>query len=154
MTSPVNFHRRDPVNLRGTSGAKPSAGDLATSAMSAVAGHVTAALAQALQLAGREGAGQGGHGRLEGYGIDELANELADGAAASPSERGQIARALNDFVCEGAALFVARPESGSLEQLQSAIGDGGTGGSLSLSEGQQVIAAIDRATTRIAGTAR
>jgi hypothetical protein len=152
---PVNIGRKDPVSLRGIGAAKGSPASAAAQAMTQLAGRVASAMTAHFGLAEIDPrGGYTGGSANDAYGVEELAAELTDAMGAGPKERGDIARALHEFVREGATLVVARPESRSLERLETAIADaaaptGGTG-----SQVEQTIAVIDDAVLRLQGPGR
>ncbi len=144
----INVGRRDPVSLRGVGGGKGGPSGMASATMQQAASRVATALASELRLADidpREGFSGGSS--TDAYGVEEMAAALSDALADTPADRGYIARALHDFVREGAALMAARPESRSVERLVAAI-DAETG-ARSGTDIQQAIATIDAAAARL-----
>ncbi len=151
---PVNIDRRSAVSLRGVAGAKGGPTGAAASAMTQVAGRMASALAAELGLAEVDPRDRYTGGTAsDAYGVEEMAAGLTDALGGSPKDRGDVARALHDFVREGASLVAARPESRSLERLESAIA-GAAEVKGSGSDVERAIAAIDNAVIRIQGPGR
>lgn len=151
---PVNIDRRTPVSLRGVAGAKGGPAGAAASAMTQVAGRMASAMTAELGLAGVDPRDRyTGGSASDAYGVEDMATELADSLGGGPKERGDVARALHEFVREGATLVAARPESRSLERLESAIA-GATDSKGVGSDVERAIAAIDNAVLRLQGTGR
>ncbi len=109
------------VGGAGASSNGPTAGALAGSLMSGLAGKMAQNIGSALRLAGNENAGSWQGNGNDPYEIDELVADLAKDVTGSPTDAGELNRALHAFVQESAALFAARPESRSLMQLQAVI---------------------------------
>jgi hypothetical protein len=151
---PVNIDRRGPVSLRGIAGAKGGPAAAVASAMAQVAGRMASAMTAELGLAEVDPRDRYNGGTAsDAYGVEEMAAGLTDALGGSPKDRGDIARALHEFVREGATLVAARPESRSLERLGSAIAGAaemkGAG-----SDVERAIAAIDNAVVRLQGSGR
>lgn len=155
MIPPVNIGRRDTVSLRGIGAAKGGPTGAAASAMSQVAGRVAQAMTQEFGLAEIDPRDRYTGGTAsDAYGVDEMAAELSNALGGVPADRGRLARALHDFVQEGAALVAARPESRSLEKLETAIAasaDSARGGGRDV---DRALSAIDDAVARLRGPAR
>jgi hypothetical protein len=109
------------VGGAAASGGAPTTGSLAGTLMTALAGKMAQNIGSALRLAGNENSGAWQGNGNDPYEIDELVAELAKDVGGSPTDAGELNRALHAFVQESAALFAARPESRSLIQLQSVI---------------------------------
>jgi hypothetical protein len=105
------------ANAGGGSAAGPVAGSL----MANLAGKVANNIGQSLNLMGNGSADAWQGNANDPYEIAELVAELSGDVSGSPADAGELTRALHSFVQESAALFGARPESGSLTKLQSAI---------------------------------
>ena len=151
---PVNIDRRSAVSLRGVSGAKGGPAGAAASAMTQVAGRMASAMTAELGLADVDARDRYAGGTAsDAYGVEDTAADLTAALGGGPKDRGDVARALHDFVREGATLVAARPESRSLERLESAIAGAaelkGSG-----SDVERAIAAIDDAVVRLQGTGR
>lgn len=154
MIPPVNVGRRDAISLRGVGAAKGGPAGAAAQAMTQVAGRVATAMTAELGLANVDARDRYAGGTAsDAYGVETLATELADSLGGGPADRGHVARALHEFVREGAALVAARPESRSLERLESAIA-GAADLKGSGSDVERAIAAIDNAVLRLQGTGR
>jgi hypothetical protein len=102
-----------------------SAGSVALTAMSTVAGKMAGSISNALNLTNEQSADQWQGNGNDPYEIDEMAEALSKELGGSASDVGELSRALHEFVQESAALFAARPESRSLALLQSIIRDKG-----------------------------
>jgi hypothetical protein len=149
----INVGRREPVSLRGVGGGKGGPSGMAAATMQQAASRVATTLASELRLADidpREG--YAGGSSSDAYGVEEMAAALSDALGGTPADRGHVARALHDFVREGAALMAARPESRSIEKLVAAI-DAEPGGH-SGTDLQQAIATIDAAAARLTDQGR
>jgi hypothetical protein len=155
MIPPVNIGRRDPVSLRGVGAAKGGPAGAAASAMTAVAGRVAQAMTQELGLAEVDPRDRyTGGSANDAYGVEDMAAELSDALGGVPADKGRVARALHEFVQEGASLVAARPESRSLEKLEGAIAASADGPRGTGSDVDRAITAIDDAVARIRGNAR
>lgn len=155
MLPPVNVGRRHPVSLRGIGASKGGAAGAAASAMSAVAGRMAQTLTDEFGLAETDPRDRyTGGTATDAYGVEDMAGELSDALGGGPADRGNIARALHDFVREGAVLVAARPESRSLEKLQHAISGAITAPRGAGSDVDHAIAAIDSAVIQITGPGR
>jgi hypothetical protein len=155
MIPPVNIGRRDPVSLRGVGAAKGGPAGAAASAMTQVAGRVGQAMTQELGLAAVDPRDRYTGGTAnDAYGVEDLAAELSDALGGVPADRGRMARALHEFVQEGASLVAARPESRSLERLEGAIAASADGSRGSGSDVDRAITTIDDAVARLRGPAR
>jgi hypothetical protein len=151
---PVNVGRRDAVSLRGVGAAKGGPSTAAAQAMTQVAGRVATAMTAELGLASVEARDRYTGGTAsDAYGVEAVAAELADSLGGGPADRGHVARALHEFVREGATLIASRPGSQSLERLEAAIAGAsemkGTGTDI-----ERAVAAIDDAVLRLQGTGR
>jgi hypothetical protein len=151
---PVNVGRRDAVSLRGVGAAKGGPSAAAAQAMTQVAGRVATAMTAELGLASVEARDRYTGGTAsDAYGVEAVAAELADSLGGGPADRGHVARALHEFVREGATLIASRPGSQSLERLEAAIAGAsemkGTGTDI-----ERAVAAIDDAALRLQGTGR
>jgi hypothetical protein len=151
---PVNVGRRDAVSLRGVGAAKGGPSTAAAQAMTQVAGRVATAMTAELGLASVEARDRYTGGTAsDAYGVEAVAAELADSLGGGPADRGHVARALHEFVREGATLIASRPGSQSLERLEAAIAGAsemkGTGTDI-----ERAVAAIDDAALRLQGTGR
>jgi hypothetical protein len=151
---PVNVGRRDAVSLRGVGAAKGGPAGAAAQAMTQVAGRVATAMTTELGLASVDARDRYTGGTSgDAYGVEDMAAALTVELGGSPKERGEVARALHEFVREGATLVAARPESRSLERLESAIAEAtntkGTG-----SDVERAVAVIEDAVLRLQGTGR
>jgi hypothetical protein len=104
----------------GGSGAGQSTGALAGAMMSSLAAKVAQNIGNALNLPGTGASPWQGNGN-DPYEIAELVDSLKGEVQGTPADAGELSRALHAFVQESAALFAARPESGSLQQLQNAV---------------------------------
>lgn len=100
-----------------------SAGAVAQAVMSDIVGKMAGSISSALNLANADAAGQWQGNGSDPYQVDEMTESLAEQLGGSASDIGNLSRSLHEFVQEGAALFVARPESRSLDILKSAIDD-------------------------------
>ena len=155
MLPPINIGRRDPVSLRGVGAAKGGPAGAAASAMSQVAGRMAQALTAEFGLAAVEPNDRFSGGTAnDAYGVEDMAAELADALGGAPADRGQVARALHNFIREGAVLVAARPESRSLEHIERAIADAGNARLVAGSDVERALAAIDHTVHRLQGTAR
>lgn len=156
MIPPVNIGRRDPVSLRGVGAAKGGPAGAAALAMTQVAGRVAQAMTQELGLAEVDARDRyTGGSANDAYGVEDMAAELSDALGGVPADKSRIARALHEFVQEGASLVAARPESRSLEQLEGVIAAIGGDGSRGVgSDVDRAIAAIDDAVARLRGKGR
>ncbi len=134
----------------GGSGAGPSTGALAGAMMASLAAKVAQNIGGAFNLPGTGASPWHGNSN-DPYEIAELVDSLKGEVQGSPADAGELSRALHAFVQESAALFAARPESGSLQQLQNAVAQ------MSVNGGTPTFAAlaqkIDRATQAIGGGA-
>ena len=154
MIPPVNVGRRDAVSLRGVGTSRGGPAGAAAHAMAQVAGRVATAMTAELGLASVDARDRYTGGTAgDAYGVEELAATLADELGGGPADRGHVARALHDFVREGATLVAARPESRSLERLESAIAEAANASGKG-SDVERAIAAIDDAVVRLQGTGR
>ncbi len=154
MIPPVNVGRRDAVSLRGVGTAKGGPAGAAAQAMSQVACRVATAMTAELGLASVDARDRYTGGTpSDAYGVEEMAAALTDELGGGPADRGHVARALHEFVREGATLVAARPESRSLERLEAAIAEAGNTTSKG-SDVERAIAAIDDAILRLQGTGR
>ena len=151
---PVNIDRRSPVALRGVAGAKGGPAGAAASAMTQVAGRMATAMTAELGLAEVDARDRYSGGTAsDAYGVEDAAAGLTEAMGGSPKDRGDVARALHEFVREGATLVASRPESRSLERVEAAIAAAAdTKGSGS--DVERAIAAIDHAVVRLQGPAR
>ena len=155
MTGPVTLGRRDAVSLRGIGGNRDGATARAEAAMTEVAGRIASKLTSELRLIEPDGRPQGsGESGTDAYGVDALADALSEALGGRPADRAHVARALHDFVLEGATLVAARPESGSLERLQRAISASVSGPAAPGSDVEQATAMIIAATNEIRGSGR
>jgi hypothetical protein len=100
---------------------KRNAGAVASGAMGSITGKMAGNIAQALRLAGEENAEPWSGSGNDPYDIEELVEGMAKELEGSPSDVGELSRALHAFVQEGAAYFAARPESRSLGKLAALI---------------------------------
>jgi hypothetical protein len=151
---PVNIDRRSAISLRGVAGAKGGPAGAAASAMIQVAGRMASAMTAELGLAEVDPRDRYTGGTAsDAYGVEEMAAGLTDALGGSPKDRGDVARALHEFVREGATLVAARPESRSLERLEFAI-SGAADSKGSGSDVERAIAAINNAVVRLQGTGR
>jgi hypothetical protein len=151
---PVNVGRRDAVSLRGVGAAKGTPSAAAAQAMTQVAGRVATAMTAELGLASVDARDRYTGGTAsDAYGVEGIAAELADSLGGGPADRGHVARALHEFVREGATLIASRPGSPSLERLEAAIAGAsemkGTGTDI-----ERAVGAIDDAVLRLQGTGR
>ena len=122
MTRIGNTTTNATVSVGGTAGGgTPSSGALAATVLTGLAGKMANAVSGALNLTGGDAAGSWQGNGNDPYDIEELVAELSDQVDGSPADAGELSRALHGFVQESAALFLARPESRSLTQLQSVI---------------------------------
>ena len=154
MIPPVNVGRRDAVSLRGVGAAKGGPAGAAAQAMAQVAGRVATAMTAELGLASVDARDRYTGGTAsDSYGVEELAATLADELGGGPADQGHLARALHEFVREGATLMAARPESRSLERLESAIAAAANTNGKG-SDVERAIAAINDAVGRLQGTGR
>ena len=154
MLPPVNVGRRGAVSLRGVGSAKGGPAAAAAQAMTQVAGRVATAMTAELGLASVDARGRYTGGTAsDAYGVEDMAAALTNDLGGGPKERGDVARALHEFVREGATLVAARPESRSLERLVSAISGAasaeGTG-----SDVERAVATINDAVLRLQGSGR
>jgi hypothetical protein len=97
-------------------------GQVASRTLAGVAGKMAGTISSALALTGEQEEpdySQGGGG--DPYDIEDIVEELASELAGGPKERGALTRSLHAFVQEGAALFLARPESRSLAFIENVI---------------------------------
>jgi hypothetical protein len=95
-------------------------GALAGAMMTSLASKVAQNIGSAFNLPGTGTSPWQGNGN-DPYEIAELVDSLKGEVQGSPAEAGELSRALHAFVQESAALFAARPESASLQQVQSAV---------------------------------
>ncbi len=154
MTPPVNIDRRSAVSLRAVGGGKGSPAAAAAAAMTQASTRLATALTAELDLAEIDPhARYSGGTASDAYGVEDLAAELVQAMGGGAKERGEVARALHGFVSEGAALFAARPESGSVERLSAAIA-GAQSDRAAGSDLDRVIGTIDDAVRRLQATAR
>jgi hypothetical protein len=101
------------------------AGPMASRVLAGVAGKMAGTISSALALTGEQEEpdyNQGGNS--DPYDIEDVVEELATELSGGPKERGALTRSLHAFVQEGAALFIARPESRSLAFIESVISNG------------------------------
>ncbi len=140
----------DRRRIGAVSGAAPapsaSAGSVASNAMNGIASRMASSVATLLKLAGDEGGGSSWQGG-DPYEVDALANELGGQLAGSAADKGRLSHSLHEFVREGAALFLARPEAKALAHIEAAIGAAGQDGTLA--DARAVANAVDRATEAI-----
>lgn len=104
-----------------TSGSGPTAGAVAGSLMSGLAGKMAQNIGSAFKLIGNDSTGAWQGNANDPYEIAELVAELSENVEGSPADAGKLSRALHSFVQESATLFAARPESRSLAYLQQVI---------------------------------
>ncbi len=102
-------------------GNPPSSGALAGAVLGGLAGKMAGNIGAALNLAGNGGTDAWQGNGNDPYAISEIAEELSGQLGGSPSEVGDLSRALHAFVQESASLFAARPESRSLARLNDVI---------------------------------
>jgi hypothetical protein len=102
-------------------GGGPTAGAVAGSLMTGLAGKMAQAIGGALNLVGNDSTGAWQGNGNDPYEIAELVAVLSQDVQGSPADAGDLTRALHSFVQESATLFAARPESRSLARLQDAI---------------------------------
>ncbi len=124
------------------------AGPVASRALAGIAGKMAGTISSALALTGEQEEpdyNQGGGSDL--YDIDDVVEELASELSGGPKERGALTRSLHAFVQEGAALFIARPESRSLAFIESVIANGQSNDQPA--DMASVTDAIENATTKI-----
>jgi hypothetical protein len=151
---PVNIGRRDAISLRGVGAAKGGPAAAAAQAMTQVAGRVATAMTAELGLADVDARDRYTGGTAsDAYGVEDMAAALTRELGGGPADRGAVARALHEFAREGATLVAARPESRSLERLESAIASAGDAKAMG-SEIERAIAAIDDAVSRLQGLGR
>lgn len=111
----------------GSSGGQTT-GALAGAMMTTLASKVAQNIGSAFNLPGTGTSPWQGNGN-DPYEIAELVDSLKGEVQGSPAEAGELSRALHAFVQESAALFAARPESASLQQVQNAVAQmSGNGG--------------------------
>jgi hypothetical protein len=103
----------------GSSGGQTT-GALARAMMTTLASKVAQNIGNAFNLPGTGTSPWQGNGN-DPYEIAELVDSLKGEVQGSPAEAGELSRALHAFVQESAALFAARPESASLQVVQSAV---------------------------------
>jgi hypothetical protein len=150
MMPPINIGRRQPVSLRGVGAAKGGSAGAAAAAMTQVAGRMAQAMAQELGLADIDPRERYTGGTAsDAYGVEEMAAELSEALGGGPADKGHVARALHDFVREGAVLIAARPESRSLERLERAITSAANKPQDRGSDVEHAISAIDQAALRL-----
>lgn len=97
-----------------------TAGALAGAMMASLAAKVAQNIGGAFNLPGTGASPWQGNSN-DPYEIAQLVDSLKGEVQGSPADAGELSRALHAFVQESAALFAARPESGSLQQLQNAV---------------------------------
>ena len=83
----------------------------------------------------------------------EMAAALTLELGGGPADSGHVARALHEFVREGATLVASRPDSRSLERLETAIAGASEWKGVG-SDVERAIAAIDNGVLRLQGTGR
>jgi hypothetical protein len=106
----------------------PTAGAVAGSLMTGLAGKMAQNIGSALKLVGNESTDAWQGNANDPYEIAELVAELSKDVNGSPADAGELNRALHSFVQESAAMFAARPESRSLTNLQQAIAQASANG--------------------------
>lgn len=154
MMPSIQIGRRDAIALRGAGAAKTGPAGLAAQALAQVTGRVATAMTAEFRLANVEPRDRYSGGTAsDAYGVEDMAAALNEALGGGPADRGQIARALHEFVREGATLLAARPESGSIERLGSAIAEAAEGAT-SGSDVERAVAAINDAVARLQGPAR
>jgi hypothetical protein len=99
-------------------------GQVASRALAGVAGKMAGTISSALALTGEQEEPDYNQGGGDPYDIEDIVEELASELAGGPTERGALTRSLHAFVQEGAALFIARPESRSLAFIENVISSG------------------------------
>lgn len=99
----------------------------AAATLGTLAGRVAGQIADALDMAGRDGDPQGGGGGHAGvlpadlYGVDREAEALAGGLGASPADTVRLAAALHAFTEECAAELAARPAAFTVERIAGIV---------------------------------
>jgi hypothetical protein len=106
----------------------PTAGAVAGSLMTGLAGKMAQNIGSALKLVGNESTDAWQGNANDPYEIAELIAELSKDVKGSPADAGELNRALHSFVQESAAMFAARPESRSLTHLQQVIAQASANG--------------------------
>ncbi len=99
----------------------PTAGAVAGSLMTGLAGKMAQNIGNAFKMPGHESADAWQGNPNDPYEIAELVEALSQDVQGSPADAGELTRALHGFVQESATLFAARPESRSLAHLQQVI---------------------------------
>jgi hypothetical protein len=102
-------------------GGGPTAGAVAGSLMTGLAGKMAQTIGSAFNLVGNDATDAWQGNANDPYEIAELVAELSQDVQGSPADAGELSRALHSFVQESATLFAARPESRSLTRLQDVI---------------------------------
>jgi hypothetical protein len=102
-------------------GGGTSAGAMAGSLMSGLAGKMAQNIGSALNLVGNDASDAWQGNPNDPYEIAELVAGLGEDVAGNPAEAGELTRALHSFVQESAVLFAARPQSSSLARLNAII---------------------------------
>lgn len=154
MTNLSNIGRAGPVAATNVGDSRPAPAALASATLAQAATRIATTLGAALRIPGAEQSEPwNGGSPNDAYGVEALGEELGNTLGGSPAERGAVVRALHAFVGEAAVLLAARPESGSLETVETAIlsSDAAAPGRSDL---DTAIAVIDRATTTIQGGQR
>ncbi len=147
MTQPIGIGgpRAAAIGAVGAAGTTP--GSLAGQAMTILTSRVAGTVTRELGLV----PGPRTPLRLgDAYGTQDVARDLATSLGATPADTGRLARALNDFAGEVAALIAASPTSEVLDHL-SGLGyalldpDGRPG----MTDTDHAVAAIDSAISQL-----
>lgn len=99
----------------------------AAAALGTLAGRVATQIADALDMAGRDGdpqGGGGGHARVlptDLYEVDGEAQALASGLGASPADAARLAAALHAFTEQCATELAARPAAFTVERIAAIV---------------------------------
>lgn len=147
--SNIQGPNRGSVNVvGGVAGATAKkAGAVASRALGGIAGKMADTISSALALTGEEEEPDFSQGGGDAYDVEDVVDELANELAGGPKERGALSRSLHAFVQEGAALFLARPESRSLAFIEQVIASGQNNDAAA--DMASVADAVDRATNQI-----
>jgi hypothetical protein len=125
LTNIQGPNRGSVTGLNGVSASSAKkTGAVASRALGGIAGKMADTISSALALGGEEDEPDFSQGGNDPYDIEEMVEELANELPGGPTERGALSRSLHEFVQEGAALFLARPESRSLAFIERVIASG------------------------------
>jgi hypothetical protein len=122
----IQGSNRGTINSIGgvAAGLNKKTGAVASRALGGIAGKMADTISAALSLGGEDDEPDFSQGGSDPYEIEEVVEALAGELSGGPKEKGALSRSLHEFVQEGAALFLARPESRSLAFIERVIASG------------------------------